>query len=181
MFGMGQIGERQYPREGRRNISSQLACSAPMNQPLKIISAGLLGGFIGNGVLGALFSSPPIRDILYNPDWQSPLFLEVTPQRNIPVSVAGLVILSVIHSWLYAILRPSIPGATPLRKGLFWGLTIWAMYWVFQEWFIYRTLLHEPILLCALELVILLIGSLVEGVIIALFFRSNGATSQQLP
>jgi len=142
-----------------------------MNKPLKIILAGLVGGFVGNGVLGALFSSPPIKAILYNQAWQSQLFLEVTPQRNIPVSVAGLVILSIIHAWLFASLRPAIPGATPFRKGLFWGLTIWAMYWLFQEWFIYRTLLHEPVMLCALELSILLLGSLVEGVIISFILR----------
>ena len=87
--------------------------------------------------------------------------------RKIPVSVAGLVVLSVIHAWLFATLRPSIPGNTPFKKGLFWGLSIWLMYWVFQEWFIYHTLLQEPLLLCLLELVILLLGSLVEGVIIS--------------
>lgn len=138
-----------------------------MNDAVKVGIAGLLGGFVGNGVLGTLFSSPPIQAILYNPQWQSRLFIEITPQRNIPVSVAGLVILSIIHAGLFSIFRPSIPGKTWLRKGLFWGLTIWAMFWLFQEWFIYNTLLHEPFLLNVIELSILLVGSLVEGVIIA--------------
>ncbi len=40
----------------------------------KVAFAGLLGGFIGNGVLGALFSSPPLRKILYDPAIQSQLF-----------------------------------------------------------------------------------------------------------
>lgn len=122
---------------------------------------------MGNGVLGALFSSPPIHSILYNPEWQSQLFIAVTPGRNIPVSVAGLVILSVVHAWLFDVLRPSIPGGTWLKKGLFWGLTIWLMYWLFQEWFIYNTLLNEPLILNALELAMLMLGSLVEGVVIA--------------
>jgi len=134
---------------------------------LRSAAAGLAGGFAGNALLGALFSSPPVRAVLYDPARQSALFRELTPQRDIPVSVAGLVMLSVIHGWLYALLRPSIPGATPLRKGLFWGLVIWAMYWLFQEWFIYHTLLQEPLLLCLLELAILLAGSLLEGVVIA--------------
>lgn len=30
---------------------------------LKIVIAGLVGGFIGNGVLGAIFSSPSIQAI----------------------------------------------------------------------------------------------------------------------
>ena len=60
------------------------------NSVVKILIAGLVGGFIGNGVMGALFSSPPIQSILYNPEWQSQLFIEITPKRNIPVSVAAL-------------------------------------------------------------------------------------------
>jgi hypothetical protein len=139
------------------------------NGVVKILVAGLVGGFMGNGVLGALFSSPPVLSILYNPEWQSQLFVEITPKRNIPVSVAGLVVLSIIHAWLFSVLMPSIPGKAWIKKGLFWGLTIWLMYWLFQEWFIYNTLLGEPPLLNVLELTILMLGSLVEGIVIALF------------
>ncbi|MBP6669668.1 MAG: hypothetical protein KA180_09510 [Gemmatimonadales bacterium] len=137
----------------------------------KVVIAGLLGGFVGNGILGALFSSPPVRGILYNPSIQSALFIEVTPHRNIPVSVAGLVVLSTIHSWLFSLLCPAIPGSTWLRQGLFWGLATWLMYWLFQEWFIYHTLLGEPVLLNILELAILLVGSLAEGAVIAFVLR----------
>ena len=147
------------------------------NEMVKIALTGLAAGFIGNSVLGALFSSPPIQSILYNPDWQSQLFIEITPKRNIPVSVAGLVILSTIHAWLFSVFMPSIPGKTWLMKGLFWGLTIWSMYWLFQEWFIYNTLLGEPFLLNALELAILLLGSSVEGVVIAFFLARKPAGS----
>ena len=83
------------------------------------------------------------------------------------MSVVGLVILSIVHSWLFSVLQPSIPGKTWIRKGLFWGAAIWAMYWLFQEWFIYHTLLGEPIVLNLLELAILLTGALIEGVAIA--------------
>lgn len=44
------------------------------NGAMNILVAGLVGGFVGNGVLGALFSSPPLQSILYNPEWQSPPF-----------------------------------------------------------------------------------------------------------
>jgi hypothetical protein len=86
------------------------------NHTVKMLAAGLVGGFIGNGVLGALFSSPPIQAILYNPEWQSQLLIEITPKRNMPISVAGLVILSIIHAWLFSILLPLIPGRTWLKK-----------------------------------------------------------------
>lgn len=138
-----------------------------MNKKLKIILAGLLGGFVGNGILGAVFSLPLINTILYNPAIQSQLFIEVTPARNIPLSVIGLIVLSVIHAYFFSIFEPSIPGKTWQKKGLFWGFTIWAMFWLFQEWFIYHTLLGEPLILNALELTILLTGSLIEGLIIS--------------
>ena len=147
------------------------------NGTVKILVAGLLGGFLGNGVLGAIFSSPPIKAILYNPKWQSQLFIEITPKRNIPVSVAGLVILSIIHAWLFSVLRPSIPGKTWVRKGLFWGLAICLMYWLFQEWFIYHTLLGEPLFLNALELTILTLGSMVEAIVIAFFLARQPSDS----
>jgi hypothetical protein len=147
-----------------------------MPQALRIIIAGLAGGFIGNGIMGAIFSSPPVKAVLYNPAIQSPLFIEVTPQRNVFASVAGLVILSVIHAWLFKVFEKSIPGKPWLHKGAFWGLTIVLMYWLFQEWFIYNTLLGEPVLLNLFELSILLLGSLAEGIILA-FFLARPAVS----
>lgn len=136
------------------------------NHAGKVIFAGLLGGFLGEGVLGALFSSGPVRSLLYNPQYQSRLFIDITPTRNLPLSVGGLIALSVIHAWLFDILKSSIPGRSWIPKGLFWGLVIWLMFWVFQEWFIYHTLLQEPLLLNAFELSILLVGSLIEGLCI---------------
>ena len=145
------------------------------NNIVKIIYSGLIAGFISEGILGALFMSPPVQNILYNPDIQSKLFLDITPTRDLLLSIAGIVILSIAHSWLFTIFQKCIPGQTWVRKGLFWGFTIWIMFWLFQEWFIYHTLLQEPILLNLLELAILLVGSLVEGLIISRFlFKKMG-------
>ena len=144
-----------------------------MNKSLTIIIAGLIGGFIGEGIMGGLFMSPPINSILYNPEIQSQLFIEITPDRDLLKSIAGMVILSISHAWFYSIFIQSIPGKTWIKKGLFWGFTIWLMYWVFQEWFIYHTLLNEPILLNLLELTILLLGSLAEGIIIGWFLKKE--------
>lgn len=138
-----------------------------MEGKFKIILAGLVGGFVGEGIMGALFMSPPIHSILYDPSLQSELFIQLTPERNLVLSIAGMVILSIAHAWFYSLFKKSIPGNTWAKKGLFWGFTIWLLYWVFQEWFIYHTLIGEPILLNLLELVVLLLGSLVEGLIIA--------------
>ena len=144
-----------------------------MNKSLRIIIAGLIGGFIGEGIMGGLFMSPPINSILYNPEIQSQLFIEITPDRDLFKSITGMVVLSIAHAWFYSIFIQSIPGKTWIKKGLFWGFTIWLMFWVFQEWFIYHTLLNEPILLNLLELTILLLGSLAEGIIIAWFLKKE--------
>jgi hypothetical protein len=133
----------------------------------------MFGGFVGNGVLGLLFSSDLVRGVLYDPSIQSALFLEVTPQRNIPVSVAGLVVLSAIHGWLYAQFAPSIPARGWWRKGVFWGVVLFALYWLPQEWFVYHTLLGEPLLLNLLELALLLTGSVAEGTVIAWLSHSS--------
>lgn len=129
--------------------------------------AGWAGSFAGNALLGAAFSSPWIGALLYDPRWQSRLFIELTPTRDVTLSVLGLVVLGAIHGVLYGVLRPSIPGRVWWARGLFWGATIWAVYWLFQEWFIYITLLGEPWPLALLELAILLAGALVEGLVIA--------------
>lgn len=141
---------------------------------IRAVLAGWIGGFMGNGLLGAVFSSPLAKAILYDSNMQSQLFLSVTPQRNIAVSVVGLIVLSGIHGLLYSRLNTSIPGRTWLMQGLAWGAMIWASYWLFQEWFIYITLLGEPLLLAAFELIVLLAGSLLEGVVIAKICAAGG-------
>lgn len=80
------------------------------NRRIKIIYSGLLAGAISEGILGTIFMSPPVHRILYNPDWQSPLFLEVTAQRDLFPSIVGIVILSITHSWFFDLFQRSIPG-----------------------------------------------------------------------
>lgn len=143
--------------------------------------AGWIGGFLGNAFLGAMFSSPWVRSALYHPQWQSRLFIEIAPQRNIGVSVIGLVFLSGLHGLLFNQLAPSIPGGSWLTKGLSWGGIIWATYWLFQEWFIYVSLLGEPLLLAFLELVILLGGALLEGAVISRLLFAGGGRANVTP
>ena len=57
------------------------------------------------------------------------------------------------------------------------------MFWVFQEWFVYKTLLQEPWVLVSLELAVLLIGSLAEGTVIGLLVPppKKGASRVAVP
>lgn len=134
---------------------------------LRGLVAGWIGAFFGNGLLGALYSSPWLKAVLYDPDLQSELFIAVTQRRSVAASVAGLVFLGGLQGLAFAQLSPSLPGKRWFAKGLWWGLLLWGLYWLFQEWFIYITLLGEPLSLAALELVVLLSGSLLEGLVIA--------------
>jgi hypothetical protein len=142
---------------------------------LKIVLVGLIAGTVSEALLGALFMMPPTQSILYNPGIQSRLYIDITPTRNLPLSIGGLVVLGIIHTWLFVVFMRSIPGKAWVKKGLFWGFTIWLMYWVFQEWFVYHTLLLEPLLLNLFELVLLLLGSLAEGLIIAFGYRKESS------
>lgn len=140
---------------------------------LKLISVSLASGFLGNAISGILFTLPITAGILYNPSLQSDLFLEIAPMRNIPLSVAGLIVLSIIPTYLFATLRNAMPGGTWFRIGLFWGFAIWGMFWVTQEWFVYYTLLHEPLILALFELLLLLPGAMAQGLTMAYFFREK--------
>lgn len=130
--------------------------------------AGLAAGFFSQAAMGAVFLSPPVQALLYNPAYQSELFRTLTPTRNVAYSVAGLIALSAAHAWLFRLVQESLPPGGRVRRGLTFGVWLWVLYWVPQEWFIYHTLLGEPLWLCAVELAIVLGGSMFEGVLIAL-------------
>lgn len=134
---------------------------------LAALVSGWAGGLVGNALLGVLFSSGWARSILYDPNRQSDLFLTVTPLRNVPVSVVGLIVLGGLHGVAYVMVRPVLPGIGWIRHGFAWGVAMWVVYWIFQEWFVYVTLLAEPVGLALFELVLLLAGSILNGLVLA--------------
>lgn len=142
------------------------------------IVAGWVGAFAGNALLGFAFTSPWVTAWLLDPALQSAAFLELARTRNVSLSVAGLVVLGAIPGWAYVRLRAAVPGGTAWKRGLWWGLLLWALYWLPQEWFIYVTLLREPLPLAALELMILLAGCLLQGAIIAIIVELRPSPTQ---
>jgi hypothetical protein len=70
-----------------------------MKKYIRVIFSGLIGGFIGEGIMGGLFMSPPINSILYDPSIQSQLFIEITPERDVFKSITGMIVLSITHAW----------------------------------------------------------------------------------
>ena len=85
----------------------------------RIIYTGLLAGVVSEAILGGLFMSGPVQSILYNPEWQSELFIAVKPATpDLIKAILGLIVLSIAHSWFYEIFKPAIPGNNWLSKGL---------------------------------------------------------------
>ena len=107
------------------------------------------------------------------PGLTAQVHIHVERQPEQPAAVAGLVVLSGVHGALLLLLRRDAAPAAWVRHGLRLGFVIWATYWLFQEWFIYVTLLQEPLSLAGVELLLLLAGSLVEGTVIAWLLRST--------
>ena len=161
---MSRIPITQVP-----SLDAEVRVGTMPQNAIRIIGGGILGGLAGGLVMTFLYELPPIHALLFNPDLQSPLFLEAAPQRNMGASFAGLLVIGVVHAWLFSVVWESIPGSTWVKQGLFWGVAIWAVYWAFNEWFTFYAVLQQPLTLILLELPLLLLGACVEGLVIAFF------------
>lgn len=133
---------------------------------------GLLAAFVSQGLMGVLFLNPWTQGLLYHEQWQSLLYRQVTPQRDLLPSIVGLVVWGLIPAFLHRRLAPS---GSPWRAGLATATWIWLLFWLPQEWFIYVTLLGEPLPLAGLELVLAALGSLAQGLLLAIGLKPGRA------
>lgn len=136
----------------------------------RTILVGLVAGFVSQGVMGALFLNPWIQPLLYDPTWQSRLYREITPLRDLVPSIVGLVVWGVVPALLH---RRLAPTTAPWVAGLATGAWIWALYWLPQEWFVYVTLLGEPLPLAGVELLLAAVGCAVQGLILGWGLKSR--------
>jgi hypothetical protein len=135
--------------------------------PLRIISSGLLAGAISNAVVGFIFTRKPIHGMIHDSSRNSRKYIDTASQMNLPVAIIGLILLSVIHSVIFAFIGASLPGVTWVSRGIFFGIMIWLFFWLFQEWFAFHCLLGVPFTINSFRLLVLLIGAVIEGVIIS--------------
>ena len=145
-------------------------------KPTKAIVAGILGGMAASLVVLILFRLIGFEywGILTNPEYQSPKLLKVwTEIEPIPLAVnhpgiitLGFVILSILHAFVFAIIRQGIPGEG-LKKGIIFGLIIWLFSYVFFEFFTPWNMFGEPLSLVGLELLFWIGVALSEGIVIA--------------
>ena len=145
-------------------------------KPTKAIVAGILGGMAASLVVLILSRLIGFEywGILTNPEYQSPKLLKVwTEIEPIPLAVnnpgiitLGFVILSILHAFVFAIIRQGIPGEG-LKKGIIFGLIIWLFSYVFFEFFTPWNMFGEPLYLVGLELLFWIGVALSEGIVIA--------------
>ncbi len=144
--------------------------------PMRTIAAGMLGGIAASLAVLILFRLIGFEywGILTNPEYQSPKLIKVWAEiEPIPLAVnhpgiitLGFVLLSILHAFLFAIIREGLPGEG-LKKGIIIGLIIWLFSYVFFEFFTPWNMFGEPVALVALELLFWIGVALSEGVVIA--------------
>lgn len=130
---------------------------------VRCVVVGLAAGFVSQGVMGALFMNPWSQAVLGNPGFQSSLYRELSALRPLVPSIIGLVAWGVVPALLHRRLGHSGPR---WRSGLATGAWVWALFWLPQEWFMYVTLIGEPLPLAALELAFAAVGCGVQGLIL---------------
>jgi len=135
--------------------------------PIRIILSGVLAGAVSNAVVGFVFTRKPIHALMHDGSRNSRRYIDTAAQMNLPMAVIGLILLSVIHSAIFAFIGNALPGTTWLSHGIAFGVMIWLFFWLFQEWFAFHCLLGVPFSLNSFRLFVLLIGSVIEGIIIS--------------
>lgn len=130
---------------------------------LWFVVVGLGAGFVSQGIMGALFMNPWSQAVLMDPGLQSSLYRELSVLRPLVPSIVGLVLWGLVPALLHR--RLAHPGPW-WKAGLVTGAWVWALFWLPQEWFMYITLLAEPVPLATLELVFAAVGCAVQGLIL---------------
>lgn len=156
----------------------------------RVVLAALLGYVVLFTALTFLLGNPIISDILFTPGaGQSEKVLAVffaqeplpalTPlwddafnyeQAGRKVAVQFWLFLWMLGiAVIFAIVKESIPGQG-WQKGLWLGLGVWLILWLFFEAFAPFNLLGEPFRLVLIELTMQLIATLLMGVTIAFIY-----------
>ena len=139
------------------------------NSLSRIFITGLIGTLAVNIILAIVFSSRLAELVLESA-------YETYIESNFPPSsIIGIALLSFVHAWLFNRFKPQLPGQNWLTKGLAWGVAIWVLiliheqYFLFQEWTVYDSFLDMGVLITSFTNTTMLVASLIEGTIISFF------------
>lgn len=160
-----------------------------MRQPIHWGRAVIAGGLGGAAlIIGLIVFFGPVQGILSDPAIQSPkmiaVFTEIEPLPRVgtqPWAVAiGFILLGVIHGLVFAWLAPALPG-DGWRKGFAYGLVLWLLMVTWFEFFILWNVMHEPVILIALEGALWLLTLQVEGLTIAAAYNYREKAKREVP
>ena len=140
-----------------------------MHAAIRTIFTGLAGGIAW--IAGMVLFFGPAQAILADPALQSEKFYGVmadpiNPPRMVEafwIVPAGLMVLGFIYAMVFTIIERGLPGHTPTRRGLAFGVIAWALAFTWFEFYLPWNVMREPAALVALELacwlgVMLLLG-----------------------
>ncbi len=120
------------------------------------------------------------RGLILNPNLQSDKLIAVmTRLEPLPLMFTnGLLYLFIglfvgaAHGIVFAFLAPCLP-ATTLKRGVVFGLILWALMALYFEFHVPFNMFGEPVLLVALELCLWIIVLLVEGILISVLYGNR--------
>jgi hypothetical protein len=159
----------------------------------RAVAATVVAYLVIVSVLTLLFGNPLAERLLFGADaGQSPKALSVwLEQEPLPAVTPfwsdlgaldgrGLAVQGMLLIWCASLVLVYAWGwaertMSPVRRGLTFGVAMWAVVFVFLEAWIPFNLLGEPVHLVAVELVLELIAMLAGGVAIALVYRTDAA------
>lgn len=158
----------------------------------RLIGVSVVAYLVAVGSLTVLFGNPFIERLLFTDQagqsdkvlsaWleQEPL-PAVTPLWDdlAHIGPRGLAVQGLLLGWafsvvlIYALGWERRPGPV-WRKGLSFGIAVWAVVFVFFEAWVPFNLLGEPIVLVLLELALQLVAMVVTGLAIAASYSAGG-------
>ena len=155
----------------------------------RAIAAAVAAYVVAVGSITLLFGNPLIEQILFTDGaGQSPkvlaVWLELAPLPAVTplwrdfgeISGRGLVVQGLLLLWASAavIVYASVWNATSgsvWRKGVTFGLAVWALLFLFFEALVPFNILGEPFRLVLLELALQLVAMLAMGMVVAVVYR----------
>lgn len=136
-------------------------------------------------LLYGLFMNPISQDIIFSESvGQSPKLVAVwTNMEPVPTELSltpALLITPAIFSVVFVVLYDSIPGIGKTKKGISYGIILWAMIAVFFELFTPLGLFGEPLHLLAYELFLWIVGLVVTSLVLSTIYQPKENINEKL-
>jgi len=123
---------------------------------------------LGHGVLfESEIQSEKVKKVLFE---MEPLPLMFT---NGPLYMVGVAIIGIIHGLVFAYLDPALPRRGRVKRGLAYGVVLWALMAVYFEFHAPFNMFGEPFSLVLVELGFWAVVLAAEGVLLSLIYGES--------